>query len=67
MIHFDYSKGYPENSETREEEIKKKYKQIIEEFPEAIIYFNWTGHEWSIFAPDSVLYRMNVMDNENKL
>lgn len=66
MIHFDYSKGYPENSELQEMGIRKKYKEVVEKYPDTDIYFNWMGHEWSITAPDPVLIRMNELDNENK-
>jgi hypothetical protein len=65
-IQFNYSKGYPENSELREAQIREKYKQVVKEFPNEPILFSWTGERWSITALDHVRIRMNELDNENK-
>ena len=65
-IEFRYNKGYPNNAKFQEETIQEKYKQVVEEFPDQPIIFNWVGESWSIAAPDAILHRMNVLDNETK-
>ena len=67
MIKFIYSNGHPENFEESEIEIKEKYKSIVEQFPNELIQFDWTGKIWSISALDAVRIAMNELDNDNAL
>lgn len=66
-IEFNYPNGHPTDYKSQEEIIIERYKQVVKEFPEHKITFNWTGKGWSVGASDdSVVYRMNELDNENK-
>jgi len=65
MIEFDYVKEHPDNFLEIEIQIKEKYKNIVERYPNELIKFTWINNEWSISAPDLVLYAMNVQGNDN--
>jgi|GEM_PF-4745637 len=66
MIEFDYVKEHPDNFLEIEIQIKEKYKNIVERYPNESIKFTWINNEWSIWTSDVVLYQMNVQDNANK-
>ena len=67
MVHFEYPKGYPVNHEKREQELKEKYKDVLERFPDSETIFTWNGEKWLIGSSISISYFLPSLGNDSVL